>query len=384
MGTQVLEEREHAKLSPSGASRWMTCTPSAVLESKFKDNTSAAAEEGTLAHLLGETILKEHLGLISHVKAASTFATIQLDDMYNTDMQQHAENYADLILSHVSKDSHVFIETRVDVTSFVPEGFGTADAIIITGRLLDFWDLKYGKGVFVSAVNNTQLKLYALGALNDFGHVFDIATVRMNIYQPRLDNHSVWEISVKELLHWAETELKPKAALAFVGEGEQVAGEHCRFCKAKAKCRKLAEVNLELAKKEFADPHLLSDSEVAQILDQKDLLTLWVNAVTDYAFAQALNGKQWKGYKLVEGRSNRQYRDEKRTELLLIDQGFRDKIYTPSKLLGITALEKAIGNKNFTTFVSHALVKPPGKPTLVKDSDPRPEYNSAAMAFGQE
>lgn len=384
MGKQVLEEREHAKLSPSGASRWMTCTPSAVLESKFKDNTSAAAEEGTLAHLLGETLLRHQLGQISEHTANVLYKQVESDPMYNTDMQQHAENYAELILSHVGKDSHVFVETRVDVTSFVPEGFGTADAIIITGRLLDFWDLKYGKGVFVSAVENTQLKLYALGALNDFGHVFDIETVRMNIYQPRLDNHSVWEISVKDLLHWAETELKPKAELAFLGEGEQVAGEHCRFCKAKAKCRKLAEVNLELAEKAFADPHLLSDKEIAEVMDKKDLLTLWANAVTDYAFAQALDGKKWQGYKLVEGRSNRQYRDEARTEMLLVEQGFRDKIYTPSKLLGITALEKAIGNKNFTTFVSHALVKPPGKPTLVKDSDPRPEYNSAAVAFGQD
>lgn len=222
--------------------------------------------------------------------------------------------------------------------------------------------------------------LYGLGALREFDYIYDIHTVRMTIYQPRLDSVSSWEISVDELKQWAEEILKPLAALAFKGEGQFVAGKHCRFCKVASTCKANAEMNLEIAKYDFKVPTFLSDDEVSDILNRADIFLKWIAGVEDHALAEAINGKKWPGFKLVEGRSNRQYSDQDKVANKLIKQGFtEDKIFTKS-LLGITAMEKVLTKAVFQTTLSDLIIKPPGKPTLVPDADKRPEFSSAESA----
>src|SRR5690606_15291910 len=233
----------------------------------------------------------------------------------------------------------------------------------------------------VYAENNPQLKLYALGALNDFGYIFDVKRVNVGIFQPRLDNISVYEYSVEELTEWAETDLKPKADLAYAGKGEYQAGSHCMFCKAKATCRAFSEYNLSIAQEQFDDPALLTDEEVAEILEKKPIFEKWIKAVAEYALEEAIAGKKWPGMKVVEGRSNRIYRDEDLVIAKLQEDGWGERIYTEPKLLGITALNKLIGKEKFSTLVEPLLAKPEGRPTLVPESDKRPEFNSAEQDF---
>ena len=370
---------DHAVLSPSGASRWLACTPSARLEMDFPNTSGIAAEEGTLAHELCEVLLKHHLNPASNLKEYNKkLKAIKANKLYNTEMLGHANDYVALINDNTHSNSHVFVETKLDMTNYVEDGFGTADAVIITDTFLDFWDLKYGKGVPVFAPDNKQLMIYAIGALNDFGHMFDIKTIRLNIYQPRLNNHSDWEISVEDLIEWAETELKPKAILAFAGEGEFAVGDHCKFCRAKPRCKAIEKFAMEQAEIAFKNPDLLTDQEMIKIFERQSLIVGWYNSVTEYMLAQALGGKQWAGYKLVEGKSNRVYKDPAATEKTLLEKGYKE-IYTPKKLLGIGALEKAIGSKPFEELVE--LFKPAGAPTLVHHSDKRPEMNSVQTAF---
>lgn len=377
----------HAILSPSGASRWLACTPSARLEQQFPDRSGAAASEGTLAHALSELLIRFKSKMILKTQYTKTLKEIKANSQYEDAMFDYADTYACYVMETFSaaqahtKDAVLLVEQKLDLSEYVPEGFGTGDVMIIANQVLDFIDLKYGKGVEVSAINNKQMMLYALGALRNFDCLFDIETVRMTIYQPRLDNISTFEMSVADLKHWAETELKPRAAMAFAGEGEFAPGEVCRFCKAAATCKANAAFNLELAKYEFKESPLLEDQEVSDILSRADLFTKWINAVEEHAQNEAiLNGKKWPGYKLVEGRSNRVYADEAKVAETLLAKGLtEDAIYT-KKLLGITAMEKELGKSDFATYLSSLVVKPAGKPTLVPASDKRPELNSAANA----
>jgi hypothetical protein len=380
--------KTHALLSPSGASRWLACTPSARLEEQFPDRAGEAAREGTLAHTLSEVILGYKLGLINEPLFEQGLAEIQNDDLYTSAMYDHAENYSVFVLERLSdakahtKDALIFLEQKLNLTDYIPEGFGTGDAVIIADGILDTIDLKYGKGVSVSAENNKQMMLYALGALREFDYMYDITTVRMTIHQPRIDNYSSWEIPVSELRKWAEEELKPKAQAAFEGKGEYMPGEHCRFCKAKAVCKANADYNLELAQYEFKAPALLTDEEVVDILNRMDAFTTWLKAVDEHTLYEAVNnGKKWPGYKLVEGRSNRKYSDETVVASKLLTAGFAEDLIYKKELLGITAMEKAVGKKQFTAIVSDLLVKPDGKPTLVPASDKRPEYHSSEAAI---
>lgn len=382
---------DHAILSPSGASRWLACTPSARLEQQFPNSSSAAAAEGTLAHALGELmILHKHFGVGNY---AERLAEIQAHELYNEDMHSHIEDYSNFVMEQYNtakghtKDAVLLLEQKLDLTAFIPEGFGTGDVVIIADHTLDFTDLKYGKGVPVSAHENKQMMLYALGALHEFGYMYNIKKVRMTIYQPRLDSISTYELTVEELMDWAHNELKPKAQLAFAGEGEYAPGDACRFCRAKAVCRAHADYNLQLAKYDFMDPQLLSDDEIADILTRADNFTKWLSAVSEHALAEAVNnGKRWPGYKLVEGRSNRAYTDtDAILNVLTTKAGFdASKVTEPLKLLPITKLEKAISKAAFEKHVNQFVVKPPGKPALVPASDKRPEYNStegAALDF---
>jgi len=379
----------HAKLSPSSASRWMACTKSPDLESNFPNTTSSFAEEGTLAHAICEDMLRLEHNQITEKQYEKQMKSHRKSQYYNEEMLQYCQDYVDFVnLSACEPGAFIFIEQRLDMTNYVPEGFGTGDALVIWPwmKKLKFFDLKYGKGVKVSALNNTQLKLYALGALNDYGHIFEIEEIEVNIFQPRLDGSSTWNISVADLLEWAEAELKPRALLAWNGEGEYKAGEHCRFCKAKAQCRALAEYNLSLAEMAFKDPDLLEMDEIADVLSKEDLFKNWIEAVKGYAYAQAVEGEKIPGYKLVHGKSTRVYSDPLKVEEVLKKNGHTD-IYTKPALVGITELSKRIGKVNFANVVEPLLIKPDGKATLVVESDKRPEMltaHAAANAFDDE
>ena len=369
---------EHALLSASSAHRWLKCTPSPVLELQFEEQSSAFADEGTAAHALAEYKLRRYLGQECE-RPESEYE----DEEMKRCTEEYLEYAAELISQArtISKDAIILIEQKLDFSCYVPEGFGTGDLIVISDNVLEICDFKYGKGIEVSAENNPQMKLYALGALNLFGSLYDIKAVRMHIFQPRLENISVYEISVDELTEWAETELKEKAGLAIKGEGKFLPGEHCRFCKARHKCRARAESFLEMAKYDFKPPHLLSDDEVAELLEKAQLLSQWASDLWAYATEAAINeGKEWKGYKLVEGRTNRKYVDEQKVAELLIKSGYSD-IYKQS-LLGISEMEKKLGKKKLSELLGGLIVKPEGKPTLVPENDKRPviTVNNTAIA----
>lgn len=378
---------QHALLSPSSASRWLTCTPSARLEEQYPDRSGDAAAEGTLAHKLGEAIIRLRTGG-SKKDYARTLKDVEANAFYEPAMFEYMDQYAVYVLEQFSRaqkataDAILFLEQRLNLTDYVPEGFGTGDVIIIADGVLDIIDLKYGKGVPVSAENNKQMMLYSLGALREFDYMYNIHSVKMTIYQPRLDSISTCEVSVSDLKKWAEDELKPRAALAYEGAGEFAPGDVCRFCKAAAVCKANADYNLELAKYEFKEPVTLNEEETANILSRADTFTNWLKAVNDYALNEAVNnGKRYPGFKLVEGRSVRVYTDTIKIVEVLKSASYPDeKIMEPASLLGITKLEKAIGKDQFKIHVAPFIVKPPGKPTLVPESDKRPEYNSSAGA----
>jgi hypothetical protein len=379
----------HALLSPSGAERWLNCTPSARLEAGFPNRAGQAAKEGTLAHSLAELMLLHKTGTLNALQYKARLKAIQADKLYDASMLAYMEDYTGYVIEQYSaalaqtKDAKIFLEQKLDLTDYMPEAFGTGDVIIIADNVLDIIDLKYGKGVPVSAEENKQMMLYALGALRDYDFMYDIHTVRMTICQPRLDSISVYELPVADLKTWADSELRPRAALAWEGKGEYKAGKHCRFCKAAGICKANADKNLELAAHDFADGALMKDTEVAEVLQRADIFRKWLTAVEDYALEQALTaGKKWPGLKLVEGRSNRQYSDPAKVEerLLATKAWAPEQIYVPKTLLGITALEKSIGKAVFQETVGDLLIKPPGKPTLVSVSDKRPELNTLESA----
>lgn len=374
----------HAVLSPSGASRWLACTPSARLESEFPDKAGEAAKEGTLAHSLGELLIRHKAKMISKAAYSKGLKEIQADQRYDNAMMGYAEDYAVFVMERFAEaqarnsDAKLFVETRLDMSEYVPEGFGTGDTCIVADRIADFIDLKYGKGVEVSAVENKQMMLYALGLLKEFDFLFDIETIRMTIYQPRIDNISEWSISVAELRQWAEYELKPKAALAFKGEGEFTVGKHCQFCRVRATCRAHAEEQLKITVYDFKAPLLLEDDEVVDVLNRAKDLESWLKEVKDHALMQAVNhGKKWPGMKLVEGKSNRTYSDQAEVAKKLLGAGFAEElIYKPKELCGITEMEKLLTKKVFATTLEGLVFKPAGKPTLVPADDKRPELNS--------
>lgn len=377
----------HAILSPSSASRWLACTPSARLEQSFPDTAGEAAAEGTLAHELGELLLSKYFDLVDEDTANAIEGSIQASKYYSPDLQSHAEDYAAFVIEQFEEarketpDATILIEKKIDLTMYVPEGFGTGDAVIIADKVLYITDLKYGKGVKVNCEGNKQMRLYALGALHEFGFLYDIKAVCMTIYQPRLNNISSDVVKVNDLIKWGVDYLIPRVAMAWEGKGDYEPGDHCRFCKAKPQCKALADYQLELAKYEFKSAEILSDDEVSDILQRAESFVNWLKAIQDYAFDQALNfGKKWPGFKLVEGRSNRIYLDTEKVAARLLAEGYKEDVIYTKNLLGITAMEKAITKKNFDAILSSLVIKPAGKPTLVTEDDKRPEYNTASAA----
>ena len=367
----------HAILSASSSDRWLHCPPSARLCESYDDKGSDYAAEGTDAHALCEYKLRRALGM----DAADPTENLT---WFNEEMSDCANGYAAYVLEQVETakqtcaDPVVLIEQRVDFSRWVESGFGTADCIIIADGTLQVIDYKHGLGVLVSAEENPQMQCYALGALELFDGIYDIDTVRMTIYQPRRDNVSTYELSKDELYRWANEVLKPTADLAFAGNGNFLCGEWCGFCKAKHDCRARADANMELARYDFKLPPLLTDEEVEEILTHVDDLVAWASDIKDYALQQAISGKEWHGYKLVEGRSNRKYTNDAlvsaAVERIGIDPYER-------KLLGVTAMQKLLGKSRFDEILTAYIEKPQGKPTLVPESDKRPAMNTAKTDF---
>lgn len=368
---------KHATLSASASHRWLACPPSALLCAEIEDQSSPYAQQGTDAHELCEYLVEKALG------HDVTDPTESLDS-YDAEMQESAEGYCSFVMEQLAgakehcADPLVCIEQRLDFSRWVPEGFGTGDCVIVADDTLHIIDFKYGVGVLVSAVDNSQLKCYALGALDTFGSLYDIRRIKLSIYQPRRGNVDTFELSTEELLKWADEVLKPTAELASTGKGEFHAGDHCQFCKLKATCRARAAYSLELAKYDFVEAPSLDTDEIAAILPQVDSLVAWADDIKAYALEQALSGVRYPHFKVVEGRSIRKYTDENEVAKVVQNAG-----YDPfeKKLMGITLMTKQLGKKKFDELLSGLVIKPAGKPVLVQDTDPRPEFNTAQIDF---
>lgn len=380
---ELHENRPHALLSASGSSRWINCTPSAKLEEKYgKQTTSVYAQEGTLAHEISELYIKHDiLHNIDAEEFSHQLEILMENELFNEEMLSVIPIYVDYCASEYksakSQNSEAImeIEQKLDLTEYVPESFGTADCIIISDGTIEVIDLKYGKGVPVYADANRQLMLYGLGALRKFDVMYDIQNIKLTIVQPRINNISTWQISVKDLMHWAETELKPAAKLAFEGKGEIKAGSWCKFCSVKNQCKALAEQQLEIAKYEFKKPEFLSDDEISDILKRAHKFIEWINSIEEYAQTEAYNGnKVWPGFKVVEGISRRKWIDEEKVIDTLYSRfpELSDDQIFDTKLVSISQIEKLLGKKTVQEKLGDVIIKPQGKPTLVPDTDKRP------------
>ena len=376
--------KQHALLSPSGANRWLSCPPSARLEETFKDTSNDSADEGTLAHTLSELHLRNQLGIMKKIDYNRELKKVKNNTYYNTEMNAHCIDYATFILEKYDKleDPSIFIEEKIDLREFIPEGFGTVDCIMIADEILDINDYKYGKGVLVEANDNKQMMLYALGALRKYSLLYTIKVIRMTIYQPRLNNYSSFETSADWLLEWGETHVKPNAKLAFEGKGDYKAGPHCKFCKARNQCKTLADHNMSLAKYAFEDPNKLTDEDISDILEKASDFKTWLSSIQNYALFETINNeKQWPGFKLVSGRSNRKYLDSEEIKKILNKAKLKKELYlTSPELVGIGTLEKNIGKSEVDKLIGKLIIKPPGTPTLVPEWDKRPTLNSSDAA----
>ena len=369
---------KHAILSASSSHRWLECTPSARLEQEFAETNTFASQEGSFAHELGAHKIMRKLHMRSE---------LPISDFNNDEMEGYTDDYSDYVVECFQRakrhdpNAQIFIEQKLDYSCWVQDGFGTGDAVIVSKGKLHIIDLKYGQGVLVHAEHNSQMMLYALGALKRYEKEYEIKKVKMTIFQPRRENITTWETTVYQLKRWANKVLRPKAELAYKGEGEYHPNSiTCQFCRAANKCRARAEANLRIAKEEFKKPELLSDAEIQDILLQVPELRKWLDDLWEYATNEAIKGKEWQGLKLVEGRSNRKYKNEKLVEEAAKKAGYTD-IY---KLITITEMEKLMGKKTFNEVLGSLVEKPAGKLTLVDDSDPRPAITNVNNEFKKE
>lgn len=368
----------HAYLSASGASKWMNCTPSRKLEEQYPESTSIFAEEGSLAHELAEIQLAYELDRLTSKEYKAAVKKIEKHELYQLEMPVQVQKYVDYVLETyntalaVTEDATILLEEKLDFSDYVPEGFGTGDNVIVYDGVLLLTDFKYGKGVKVDAVDNPQLKLYALGALDAYNFIYaEIEKVVLTIVQPRLDHISVFEISTEELLQWAVNSVMPAAKAAFVGEGELRVGSWCRWCKAKARCTAYAQLATIAAKNEFAEPLELTDEQMIEAFADIDKIRDWLKAVEDYMLEQAKHGKQWKGYKLVNGKSRRKWTDEAKVAAQLKKLGFAKKKYIAEKLVGITKVSQMMSVDKFEENFKPLLFKSVGGLVLVPEDDKR-------------
>ena len=374
----------HALLSPSSSHRWLNCTASPLLEAKVPNVDTDFTKVGTLAHACCSFKLKS---LLSLPLGAEGEEMTELRDYYTGEMDEHTETYVNIILDKLgdakksTKDAQLLVETRLDFSKYIPDSYGTADAIIIADGLMEVIDFKYGKGVAVDANENSQMMIYALGAYEAFSFEYNIKRVRMTIVQPRLANLSEYELDTKDLLLWAETVLTPKSKEAASGKGQQKAGDWCRFCRVKATCKAMAALAEDTCKD--TDPKLLTPEEIAvNILPRMDAIKSWLTSVEEYTLQQALDGTRYPGYKLVEGRSVRKIADADAMLKALTDSGCKEEdVMRAPELRTLTDLEKLVGKKKLADIGGELIVKPAGKPTLVPESDKRPALNSAEEDF---
>ena len=374
----------HALLSPSASHRWLHCTAAPRLEEGIKDEGSDYAAEGTLAHAYCAMKLKNFLGLPTDGEKEEIAA---LQEKYGTgEMAEYTDTYATIVLEkyndarEATPDAQLLVETRLDFSDYVPEAFGTADAIIIADGTMEVIDFKYGKGVKVSAVENPQMMIYALGAYARFAFEYRIDNLRATIVQPRIDNLSEYEITVEELTAWAANVLAPAAEKAYKGEGPQTPGAWCQFCKVKNQCRALANKCKEVV---AVDPKLITPEELAKdVLPMVPIVKTWISGVEDFALAQALSGIQLPGWKIVEGRSVRKITDTDSVAAVLTKNGYKQNdIFKPVEMRTITDLEKLVGKKQFAAMCGEWINKPQGKPTLAPEGDKRKAIDPIADDF---
>lgn len=374
----------HALLAPSAAHRWLNCPPSARLEQQFPDVETEAAAEGTFAHKYAEVTLQHF-----YKRSNDNTGSLKENKFYNGDLEENVNVYTDVIIDKFNrakskdKGAALYLEKKFDLSNFVPSSYGHADAVIICDDSIEVIDLKYGAGIAVNAKDNPQLRLYALGVYSELSFLYDdIQQVTVTIIQPRNGGVSSETLSIDELLEWGE-KVKPIAQMAYVGDGDFKAGEHCKFCKAANRCKALAEYQMRAVKKDFDPPDLLTDEELVEILSSADDLIKWLNNIKIYMLRESLDkDKRWEGFKIVAGRSVRKIVDvEKAAEILKDNGGTDEQIWKPKELLGLTALEKNFGKKKLAEMLKTVIEKPAGAPTLVPNTDPREELHSAKDDF---
>lgn len=374
----------HARLSPSAAARWINCPGSIRLSDQVPPAPSSEyADEGTAAHALAELKLRAEIHEITTRKYAAGLKKQRAGQYYCGEMDEATDFYKDVVLEHLAgagKDGELLIEQRFSLGTWAPGSFGTSDAVVIGNGVLEVIDLKYGKGIRVDAKGNPQLRLYALGAVDLFEDLYDFESVRMTIVQPRLDHVSTDLITLQELLEWGSTVVQPAAEEAVRDDARIASGDWCRWCPAKAICRKRAEEQLQLARYDFADPDLLTDEEIGEILQKAEELQKWAADVQAYALQGAIDGKHFDGWKLVEGRSVRKYADDLKVSEALQAAGYPEAALYERKLYGITAMEKVVGKKKLTEILGDLIIKPAGKPVLVPESDKREAINTTESA----
>jgi len=367
---------KHALLSASSAKRWLSCTPSARLEETLPEKQSEYAEEGSLAHAIAELKLRKKFIEPMGTRAFNNqLKKLKENPLYQDEMLKYTDDYVDYIsgIAHgYSTMPYVAVEKQLDYSSYAPEGFGTGDCIIISGDTLHVIDLKYGKGVPVSAVDNPQMKLYALGAYLAYSLLYPIKKAQMAIVQPRRDSISEWETSIEDLLNWAES-IKPIAQKAYDGQGDYVIGDHCQFCRANALCRARAEFGTA-AEEQYKRvlPPLISNEEVAQLIPMARKLVKWAKSLEDYALAECLAGREISGWKAVEGRSVRQFTDIDAAFKFLMENGYDEALLYNQVPIPLTKVEELLGGKaKFKELMAPFVNRPPGKPTLVPQDDKR-------------
>lgn len=381
-------ERDHSIFGPSSADIWLNCTPAARFGEKFEKGTSDYAEEGTLCHDIAADLLNYRLKRLSKREYLVNLATHRSHRLYDPfEMERHAEAFVNYVLAilyaYRQKGwADIYVESRIDYSHIVQEGYGHLDVAIISPKVIDVIDLKYGKGVPVSAIVNPQLGLYAIGVIEDQRFIDEFEKLNLHIFQPRIDNISVFNTTVQECMKWAQGTVKRKAALAYKGEGDYNPGSWCRFCAALPKCKAAADRHTQLAKLDFKLPYELDNDQVAEILLLGETLVNWYTSVKEYATAEARKGAKFPGFKMVNGKSNRRYAEGKQELIIkaLKKAGYTDEQVKKSTLLGIGEMEKLLGDAGFTKLLGKYVVKPPGAPALVPETDRRSAMHGKAGA----
>lgn len=364
----------HSVLSPSSAVRWIACPPSALDNANAERKDTIFTREGTLAHELAEIKAGIATGLYIPDAYADALERIRADELYTEEMERCTDRYVEVLLElkaeFLDEEPQVRLETKLDMGQWAPGCFGTADCVIFGMDSIYVVDLKYGKGVPVDATENRQMMIYALGVYARYGDLFGQENIKTVIIQPRIAHDpSEWEIRTDDLLDWAENVLRPAAELAIKGEGARKMGDHCRWCCNNGNCKAQLDEFADLPVE--TDPNLLTSEQVAKALELAPLLDNWFEAIKSNALNRALDGNPPDGWKAVEGRSTRSWRDQDGAFAAAIENGIPEAMLYERKALSVAALEKVVGKKNFNTLLGSFVDKAPGKPTLAKASDKR-------------